>query len=232
MEFGQRRRRLRGDLAREDEFEGAYGRSIAAQSAWGRTVLAFRRVRRESPVVWDVLLVVIIIALALGADIYYISNTHKDEIKSVEETFKKQIKNLEDKYKAEIDTLSIASSQHKEKFIDEHGEHTKEMRRKQKEYLEEVVGSLNNKLKDLVDAADLHWDDHDNHIHSSNKAVDDDLEKLQNIGGTVGGINLDLSNIKNTNDLAKALGISSEGLAGGRAKTVVGRNDKGHGGET
>lgn len=135
MEFGQRRRRLRGDLEREgDEFEGAYGRTLAQQSAWGRTRLAFRRVRREAPVVWDILIILIIVALALGADIYYISNNHKEEISSIEDTYKKQIQKLESKYKSELDSLALKSNLHKDKFIDEHASHTKDMRKKQKEY--------------------------------------------------------------------------------------------------
>lgn len=260
MEFGQRRRRLRGDLEREgDEFEGAYGRTLAQQSAWGRTRLAFRRVRREAPVVWEILIVVIIVALALGADIYYISNNHKEEMKSIEETYKKQMKNLEAKFKAEIDTLSLKTSITKDKFLDEHATHTKDMRKKQKDYLENVVKSLNDNLKDLIDKSDTHWDDHDsfheenvekhlddndnpqnnnkpdnsqrhhpnmnsikseNNRHKRDKNSYDDSNTNNdddNISGTLDtllknnqkGGGIDLTNIKDTKELAKALGIGN-----------------------
>ena len=227
MDLNNRRRRLRGDLARgEDEFEGAYGRSLANQSRWGRTILAFRRVRREAPIVYNLLLIFIIIAAALGADIYFLSNTHKDEVASIENQYKKQLQQLENKYKAEIDNLSLMSSQNKDRFLEDHASHTSDMRKKQKEYLAGLVGDLNDRLKNLVDAADEHWDDHDRFHHGDGERGDGkDLENgdynnsdldAKNTLGKLAKAGLDLSSIKNTEDLAKVLGIA-EGKAGGRA---------------
>jgi len=171
----QRRRRLRGDVHRgndEDEFENAYGRTLAMQSRWGRTVLAFRRVRREFSIVWDILIIVTILAIALGADIYYITLNHKINVESIETTYKKQIEDLKQKFQTEISSLSNEHSQIKDGFIDAHKEHSSEMRLQQKEKLEEMVKNMNDKLRDLVDAADQQWQDHDE-FHNDGDNVDD-----------------------------------------------------------
>jgi len=168
-----RRTRLRGDLSlrEEDEFDSPYGyRPMHMQSRWGRTVMAFRRVRRDSPVVIECIWILVIIAIFLGIDIGYLSHTHQVDMQGIEVVYKRQMTEMETRYKKQIKDLESLTIDHKSKFIDTHKEHANEMRKKQKDYLEDMVNNLNGKLKELVSAADVHWDDHDkfhNDIHGT-----------------------------------------------------------------
>ena len=63
-------------------------------------MLAFRRVKRDSPIVIELLCIVIIIAIFLGIDIGYMNQTHKKELVGVEALHQKQIEELEKKYSA------------------------------------------------------------------------------------------------------------------------------------
>lgn len=141
------------------------------QSKWGRTVLAFRRVKRDSPIVIELLCIVIIIAIFLGIDIGYMSQTHKKEMVGMEALHQKQIDALEKRYKDQFAELDAKQSNHKDDFLKHHQSHTNVMREKQRETLESMVTNLNTKLKDLVNAADLHWDDHDK-FHEDGEPLD------------------------------------------------------------
>jgi len=123
--------------------------------------LAFRRVKRDSPIVIELLCIVIIIAIFLGIDIGYMNQTHKKELVGVEALHQRQIEDLEKKYKSQMSELDSRQGDMKAGFMKVHQEHTNTMRDKQRNSLESMVNNLNIKLKDLVNAADIHWDDHD-----------------------------------------------------------------------
>lgn len=123
--------------------------------------MAFRRVKRDSPIVIELLCIVIIIAIFLGIDIGYMNQTHKKELVGVEALHQRQIEDLEKKYKSQMNELDSRQGDMKQDFMKVHQEHTNTMRDKQRDTLENMVNNLNTKLKDLVNAADLHWDDHD-----------------------------------------------------------------------
>lgn len=183
-----RRTRLRGDLTRDDdEFDSPYGyRPMHMHSRWGRTVMAFRRVRRDSPVVMECIWVLVIIAIFLGIDIGYLSHTHQADIKGMEQIYRRQMTELESRYKKQIKELESMTIDHKSKFIDDHKEHADEMRAKQKSVLEDMVNNLNGKLKDLVNAADLHWDDHDkfhDDLHGNDATEDPPIKEKMKKGG-------------------------------------------------
>ena len=120
------------------------------QTKWGRTVLAFRRVRRESPIVLEFLVVIVILAIFLGLDIGYLTTTHKKDMHGLEVLHQKQLKDLKDQFEGKIKELDQKSDSHKGEFIAQHREHSTEMRDKQRQTLEAMVMNLNTKLKDLV----------------------------------------------------------------------------------
>ena len=94
------------------------------QSKWGRTVLAFRRVKRDSPIVIELLCIVIIIAIFLGIDIGYMSQTHKKEMVGMEALHQKQIQALEKKYKEQLAEIDAKRDNHKDEFLKQHQDHT------------------------------------------------------------------------------------------------------------
>jgi len=155
-------------------------------------MLAFRRVKRDSPIVIELLCIVIIIAIFLGIDIGYMNQTHKKELVGVEALHQRQIDDLEKKYKSQMKELDSRQGDMKQDFMKVHQDHTNTMRDKQRDTLESMVNNLNTKLKDLVNAADLHWDDHDK-FHEDGEPHQADspiVEQKQVAGGraVIGGM--------------------------------------------
>merc|ERR1711881_682249 len=91
---------------------------------------------------------------------------------------------LKSKYSKEINQLNEKQNIVQGDFIKQHQSHTVEMRDKQRQTLESMVNNLNTKLKDLVNAADLHWDDHDKfHKDGEGNEVEEEAPKLKPAGG-------------------------------------------------
>ena len=166
-----RRQRHRHLIEREnanldkDYNSNAYNRSLVGQSCIGRIRISFHRTKKFAPIIYNLLILIFIVSLALGFDIYYISNNHSKLLSSIEEKYSIDVKNLEAKYKSELEQLSLETLNSKDEFLNSHADHSKDMRKKQKMYLENVVGDLNERLKDLVESSDQHWDDHDKYHH-------------------------------------------------------------------